>query len=100
MVMELDEPIRRLIDGFATGTITLPTHLGAGNVYFVPSESELGAYHVVAFVGYTDAGRKKSAWICGCHAFRFGQQGDFCKHIRIVQNGLDTYVKVSKKKKS
>lgn len=99
MVMSLNEPIRQLIDGFATGTITMPVWVGAGGVYFVPSASELGEFYVVADVGYTDKGKQMRAWICGCKAFRFGQLGDDCKHIRQVQAGLETKIKVTRKKK-
>lgn len=97
MVMSLDEPIRQLIDGFATGTITLPTRIGVGPVFFVPSDGELGEFYIVSEVSYTDKGISMRAWVCSCKAFRFGQQGDDCKHIRRVQDGLK--VKVSKKRR-
>jgi hypothetical protein len=99
MVMSLDEPIRQLIDGFATGTITLPVRVGAGSVYFVPSTSDLGEFYIVSEVGYMDKGKSRNAWVCGCKAFRFGQQGDWCKHIKTVQDGIDTQIKVKKKRR-
>jgi hypothetical protein len=98
MVMSLDEPIRQLIDGFATGQITMPVRIGAGSVYFVPSASELGEFYVVSEVGYMEKGKNRNAWICSCKAFRFGQQGDWCKHIRTVQEGIDSQIKVMRKK--
>jgi hypothetical protein len=98
MVMSLDEPIRQLLDGFAAETITMPVRVGVGNVYFVPG-SDQGSFYVVANLRYTDKGVAHGAWICGCNAFRFGQQGDSCKHIRKVQDGLETKVKVTRRKK-
>jgi hypothetical protein len=100
MVMSLTEPIRQLLDGFATGTIRLPVRVGAGGVYFVPSESDLGEFYIVADVAYMDKGNSMRAWVCGCKAFRFGQQGDECKHIRKVKAGLETKIKVTKKPRS
>lgn len=100
MVMSLDEPIRRLIDGFAVGEFKLPTRIGSGNVYFVPSESDLGEFYIVAYVMYTESGKTMHAWVCGCKAFRFGQQGDYCKHIRKVQDGIETGIKVKRRKKA
>lgn len=99
MVMSLDEPIRQLIDGFATGTIKLPTYVGRGSVYFVPSTSDLGEFYIVSEVGYMEKGKSRNAWVCSCKAFRFGQQGDWCKHIRTVQEGLESRVKVKRRKR-
>jgi len=91
MVTTLNPQIRKLIDAFAVGQAHAPTRIGTGAVYFVPSDSELGAFHIVGQVQFTDKGKTRRGWVCSCRAFRFNATGDErCKHIEIVQTGLLT----------
>lgn len=70
--------IRKLIDDALTGNLK-HRYLGRGEVYFVPSTSELGDFYLIVQV-------PKRGWICSCKGFRFGGRGDKdCKHIDMAK---------------
>ena len=66
--------IRKLIDEATQGNLK-DVYLGIGEVYFIPSTSELGAFYLVVRV-------PKRGWLCECKGFRFGGRGDAnCQHV-------------------
>lgn len=70
--------IRVLIEKIADRRAEPVNLLGSGKVFFVPSESAPGWYHIVVmFPGGVRA--------CDCPGFKFDQGGkEACKHIDLV----------------
>lgn len=70
-----------------------PKYLGVGELYFIPSGSELGAFYIVVYM-------EKKGWACQCKAFRFSNREDgCCTHVDDAHDERKARMKSSPDKK-
>lgn len=68
--------LRRKIEELAVGKNARVEALGYGEVFIVPSKSDLGAYYIVAQIGLKE-------FACSCKGFRYNPE-DSCTHVKQV----------------